>query len=219
MLQVGGVMAKRYVSNEATTPRLFTNEMVEKLSHVHPVIPILLFVPVITFFLFFSASAGRMQAGLIGLLFLGGILFWTLTEYIIHRYVFHYQPKTELGQRIHFLSHGIHHDYPKDPMRLVMPPVISIPLALAFYGIFWLVFGSLYMAPFYAGFVLGYLAYDMIHYATHHFSMKQSRFSLWLKHYHSRHHYEDENYAYGVSSPLWDYIFRTQPKPVKAKKA
>jgi len=204
-------MAKHYVSNKQTTPRLFSNELIEKLSHVHPTVPIAIYSPVIAYFLFSAFKTGIIQSGLIPFLFLSGVLFWTLMEYVIHRFVFHYQPKSELGKQIHFLSHGIHHDYPKDPMRLVMPPVVSIPLALFFYGLFWAILGMTYMAPIYSGYVFGYLAYDMIHYATHHFAMKETKMGLWLKHYHSKHHYQDETYGYGVSSPLWDYVFRTRP--------
>ena len=208
-------MAKHYVSNKQTTPRLFSNEVIEKLSHVHPTVPIALYLPIITYFLFSAFMSGIIQTALIPFLFLSGVLFWTLIEYIIHRYVFHYHPKSDLGERILFLSHGIHHDYPKDPMRLVMPPSVSIPLALIFYGLFWVTMGSGYAAPFYSGFVFGYLVYDMIHYATHHFSMKETRAGLWLKHYHSKHHYQDENYGFGVSSPLWDFVFRTRPPKAK----
>ncbi|MCH7680044.1 sterol desaturase family protein [candidate division KSB1 bacterium] len=204
-------MAKNYVSNKQTTPRLFSNELIEKLSHVHPTVPIVLYLPFILYFLFSTFKAGIIQTSLIPFLFLSGVLFWSLMEYIIHRFVFHYEPKSALGQQIHYLSHGIHHDYPKDPMRLVMPPAVSIPLALFFYGLFWIILGGASMAPIFSGFVFGYLAYDMIHYATHHFTMKETKMGLWLKHYHSKHHYQDENYSYGVSSPLWDYVFRTRP--------
>jgi sterol desaturase/sphingolipid hydroxylase (fatty acid hydroxylase superfamily) len=27
-----------------------------------------------------------------------------------------------------------------------------------------------------------------------------------------RHHFQDHSYGYGVSSPLWDHVFRTYPK-------
>lgn len=213
-------MAKRYVSNEQETPRLFPNEMMEKLSHVHPIVPIVLFAPLISYFLFFKNNVEILGIGsLIGLL-AGGLLSWTLAEYLIHRFVFHYHPVSEMGKKVHFLVHGIHHDYPRDPMRLVMPPVVSIPLAITFYGLFSLTLGNTYTPPFYAGFVLGYLAYDMIHYGTHHFSMKQTKAGLWLKHYHSLHHYKDEKLGFGVSNPLWDFVFRTalaeSSKPTKA---
>ena len=139
--------------------------------------------------------------------FLLGMLLWTLTEYLIHRYIFHYEPKTRVGKRLHYIIHGVHHDYPNDGRRLVMPPSISVPLAFLFYGMFLLIFGRFASSAF-AGLVFGYVCYDMLHYATHHFPMKRGVL-LWLKQYHLRHHYKDDHVGYGISSPLWDYVFRT----------
>jgi sterol desaturase/sphingolipid hydroxylase (fatty acid hydroxylase superfamily) len=149
-----------------------------------------------------------LAVGLVFGLVIFGLLIWTLVEYTMHRWVFHYQPRSRWGKQLHFLFHGVHHDYPKDASRLVMPPIVSIPLALFFFGLFLLVFGRI-APPVFAGFLLGYLFYDMVHYATHHFSMKSGVW-LWLKKYHMRHHYDDDHSGYGVSSPLWDYIFGTR---------
>jgi sterol desaturase/sphingolipid hydroxylase (fatty acid hydroxylase superfamily) len=91
-----------------------------------------------------------------------------------------------------------------------MPPSVSIPLAVFFYIIFALVFGR-FSAAIWAGLVSGYICYDIIHYATHHFVMK-GRIGSWLKQYHLRHHYKDDHAGYGVSSPLWDYVFGTTRK-------
>ena len=105
------------------------------------------------------------------------------------------------------MIHGVHHDYPNDATRLVMPPILSIPLAVIFYLMFRLLFGA--SAPaISAGFAFGYVCYDTIHYATHHFAMKQGVWR-WLKHYHLRHHYRDDAAGFGVSTPLWDYVFGT----------
>ena len=68
------------------------------------------------------------------------------------------------------MIHGVHHDHPNDPLRLVMPPAASVPLALVFYALFWLVLGADRAFAFGAGFLAGYLAYDMIHYHLHHHS-------------------------------------------------
>jgi hypothetical protein len=89
-------------------------------------------------------------------------------EYWLHRVVFHFEPTHGLGARLHWMMHGVHHDHPNDPLRLVMPPSASVPLALAFHGLFWLVIGGNQATAFSAGFLAGYLAYDMIHYAVHH---------------------------------------------------
>ncbi|HEX8078148.1 MAG TPA: sterol desaturase family protein, partial [Chthoniobacterales bacterium] len=165
-------MAQRYVSNKNESVRMFESGFMEFFSHVHPATPLVIYLPVIGFMLDRALRQHRLGiAAVLGLLLLG-ILIWTLVEYTMHRWVFHYEPSSRWGKQFHFLLHGVHHDYPKDASRLVMPPVVSIPLALFFYGIFWLVFGRVAPAA-YAGFLLGYLFYDMVHYATHHFSMKQ----------------------------------------------
>jgi sterol desaturase/sphingolipid hydroxylase (fatty acid hydroxylase superfamily) len=143
------------------------------------------------------------------------LFLWTFTEYILHRFVFHFRPRTPRQERVLFLFHGIHHVQPQCKTRLVMPPVVSIPLALIFYGVFRLILAMLlgipdWVAPTFAGFITGYLIYDMTHYATHHFSMRQG-FLKFLKRYHMQHHYKTPNQRFGVSSPLWDIVFGTKP--------
>ena len=204
-------MAQRYVSNKNESVRMFESDFMELFSHVHPITPLIIYLPAIGYMLYLANTAKGLSIGTIGALIFLGLLIWTLVEYTMHRFVFHYQPKSSWGKRFHFLLHGVHHDYPQDASRLVMPPVISIPLALFFYGLFIVVFGQVAPALF-AGFLVGYLCYDMIHYATHHLPMKRG-FWLFLKRYHMSHHYKDDDVGYGVSSPLWDYVFRTKARP------
>ena len=199
-----------YISNKNETVRMFDSDFMELFSRVHPVTPLALYLPVVGYMLYVSLWRRQLSFVAVVALFLLGVLLWTLTEYLIHRYIFHYKPKTRWGKQLHFVIHGVHHDYPNDARRLVMPPVISIPLAFLFFGLFLLIFGSLAPAVF-AGLVFGYLCYDMLHYATHHLAMKRGVW-LWLKQYHLRHHFKDDHVGYGISSPLWDYIFRTTRK-------
>jgi 4-hydroxysphinganine ceramide fatty acyl 2-hydroxylase len=201
-------MAKLYVSNKDESARLFRSGFLELFTHVHWSVPIIVYLPVVGYFLYSATTAGEVSATGIGGMFLCGLFIWTLTEYLLHRFVFHYIPKSEWGQRLHFLMHGVHHDYPNDSKRLVMPPVVSVPLAFLFFGLFTWLFPSAYVAPIFAGFIFGYIFYDEIHYATHHAPMK-GKFGLWLKHHHVRHHYLDNGRGFGVSTPLWDYVFRT----------
>ena len=97
-----------------------------------------------------------------------GVAIWTLTEYWLHRLLFHWEPKFRGGDRLHFIIHGVHHDHPNDAMRLVMPPAVSVPLAALFLGLYVLVFGTPHAFPAFAGFILGYLSYDYMHYHVHH---------------------------------------------------
>jgi sterol desaturase/sphingolipid hydroxylase (fatty acid hydroxylase superfamily) len=140
---------------------------------------------------------------------------WTFAEYILHRYVFHWTNETAWGKRIHFLLHGVHHEYPSDKDRLVMPLLTSVPLAVVFYSLFTLTMGRGIGEPFFAGFVVGYLFYDGTHYYVHHF-VPTTRWGKFLRRHHLTHHFADHDGGFGVSTPLWDLVFRTMPakKPV-----
>jgi sterol desaturase/sphingolipid hydroxylase (fatty acid hydroxylase superfamily) len=203
-------MNKLFVSNKNETVRMFESNFMEFFSHVHPATPVILYGPIIALMLYLAfVQKGLSFLAVFGF-FVIGVLTWTLLEYVIHRYVFHYEPKTRLGKLLHFIMHGVHHDYPNDATRLVMPPIISVPLAVIFYVVFFLTLGRFAPAAL-AGFGFGYVCYDTIHYATHHFAMKRGIWK-WLKQYHLRHHYHDDQAGYGVSSPLWDYVFKTTRK-------
>ena len=201
-------MPKNYVSNKDETIRLFENDFLEALSRVHWTVPLWVFVPIITFLLYRGFYIYNLPLSDSLLLVLAGLIVWTFTEYFLHRFVFHYKPKSNWGKRIHFLIHGIHHDYPKDSKRLVMPPSVSIPLAALFFILFNSIMDNAYVLPFFAGFLIGYLFYDITHYAIHHFNM-HNKFWLAIKNHHSKHHYQNPGLGYGVSQPTWDYVFGT----------
>ena len=191
--------------------RMFESPILEKLSHVHPATPVILFAPIIIASLWAALGVDHTPGVTLAWHLVAGYLGWTLTEYWLHRLVFHWQPDNAFGRRMHFIIHGIHHDHPNDKMRLVMPPSVSIPLAALFFGAFWLIFGSPAAFPLFAGFIGGYLAYDYTHYYVHHFVPK-SDLGKQLREQHMRHHFQDHRFGYGVSSPLWDVIFRTLPR-------
>lgn len=198
---------KNYISNNQETPRMFKNEILEKLSHVHPSIPIILYTPVVGYFIYYSIFVAGVNWLQTVLILVCGVFLWSLFEYLNHRFIFHYEPKSDWGKRLHFIIHGVHHDYPNDAKRLVMPPSISIPVAFVTYFSFNFLVGK-FANSLFAGFVLGYIYYDTLHFAIHHFPMKRSIWK-WLKHYHLRHHYDDKHIGYGISTPIWDYVFRT----------
>jgi sterol desaturase/sphingolipid hydroxylase (fatty acid hydroxylase superfamily) len=191
------------------SPRMFESEWLDKLSRVHPAVPLVLFGPGITFLVVWGAIQG---AGWLSLAWIaGGYAFWSLAEYWIHRIIFHFEPERGIGARIHWIIHGVHHDHPNDPLRLVMPPSVSVPLAALFVLGFYAVLGSPAFLPFAAGFLGGYLLYDMIHYHLHHHRPKTTA-GRWLRELHMRHHFQDHERGYGISAPYWDYVFRTALK-------
>jgi sterol desaturase/sphingolipid hydroxylase (fatty acid hydroxylase superfamily) len=196
------------------SPKMFENDFLDFFTRVHPIVPVVLFAPAIAVL----AVLGFSGAGLVALAWIaGGYVFWTLTEYWLHRVVFHFQPDHPLGQRFHFMIHGVHHDHPNDRLRLVMPPSASIPLAALFLLLFWAVLGPGEWAAFGAGFLGGYLAYDMLHYHVHH-HVPTTRVGKKLRELHMRHHFQDGDRGYGVSAPYWDHVFGTAPRIRRASR-
>lgn len=204
------------MAKSSESMRLFENPILEAMTHVHPITPLVMWGPFTVWLLSIAAAKPLTLAAWVASAFVG-LIVWTFTEYAVHRYLFHYPAKSKAGQYLVFLFHGIHHDQPDDASRLVMPPVPAILLMGVFYGLFAQLVPALYFEVFMAFFVIGYLCYDYIHYATHHFPMK-SKVGRYLRKFHLRHHHAKEHSKYGVSNPLWDYVFGTVTGPKKDQK-
>ena len=190
------------------SPPMFESKLLDRFTRVHPAVPVVIYLPAIA--VLAVTGVGRVGPAWAALLALGGYATWTLTEYWLHRVVFHHEPSHPLAVRLHWMMHGVHHDHPNDPLRLVMPPSVSLPLALLFGLLFWLVLGAAAAPAFMAGFTAGYLAYDMIHYHVHH-HRPRSAFGRRLRELHMRHHFQDHERGFGVSAPWWDRVFGTAP--------
>ncbi|MDP2599571.1 MAG: sterol desaturase family protein [Deltaproteobacteria bacterium] len=187
--------------------RLFENDFLESLTHVHHNTPLFLYTPVIVLSIFFGFKmTAASVAGGVGLIVFG-FLNWTLFEYWMHRFLFHYQPKTKMGERFVYLFHGIHHDFPNEKDRLVMPTLTSIAIGLVVFALHYGLAGpkGLFL---YAGFLVGYLYYEFVHYAVHNRKIKFG-WTEWQRKNHLKHHFQDSENRFGVSTPLWDYVFRT----------
>lgn len=208
-------MAHVEISRSKEPIRLFKSDFLEFFTHIHPAAVVVIWTPVVVYFIA-KAIIGRTRYAsplYIPLAFAIGLIAWTLAEYVVHRFVFHFRPRTGWQERISFLLHGVHHAQPRSKTRLVMPPVASIPLALVFYVLFYLVVGIVlgtahWIAPLFSGFVAGYLVYDMFHYAMHHVSMRRGVWR-WLRRNLLYHHTQTPDLRFGVSSPLWDAVFGT----------
>jgi dihydroceramide fatty acyl 2-hydroxylase len=195
------------------SPRMFESRLLDTFSRVHWTVPAIIFGPAIAIVLAHALSLMPWWQALLWAI--GGYVFWTLTEYWLHRLVFHFEPEQGIGARLHWIIHGVHHDHPNDPLRLVMPPSVSIPLSAGFFGLFALVLGNPICFAFSAGFWSGYLGYDMLHYYVHHLPGGR-RPKAWiprkLHELHMRHHFQDHDAGYGVSAPFWDHVFGTAPQ-------
>ena len=208
-------MAHVEISRSKEPIRLFKSDFLEFFTHIHPAVVAAIWAPVAIYFLVRAivTRAQFVQPLAIVLAFVLGMFVWTLAEYTLHRFVFHFRPRNAWQERVSFLMHGVHHAQPRSKTRLVMPPVVSIPLALLFYGLYYLVVGVVlgavhWVAPLFSGFITGYLIYDMFHYAMHHLSMRRGVLNR-LRRHHILHHTQTPNRRFGVSSPLWDLVFGT----------
>jgi sterol desaturase/sphingolipid hydroxylase (fatty acid hydroxylase superfamily) len=188
---------------------MFESRLLDALSRVHPAVPLLIFVPVIAV-LSIVALLHLAVVAFLGLL-VAGYLMWTLFEYWLHRLVFHFEPEAGIGARLHWIIHGVHHDHPNDPLRLVMPPSVSVPLGAIIIALLYLATGSHVAPGLGAGFVTGYLVYDMTHYYLHHFRAR-GRLGRTLRELHMRHHFQDDTRGFGISAPYWDAAFGTLPR-------
>lgn len=190
--------------------RLFKNDFMEALTHVHPIVPLLFWSPLVVVLYWRTAYIHELALLPVLGISLLGLVIWTLTEYCAHRFLFHYPARSQFGKWLVFMFHGVHHDAPRDKSRLVMPPAGAVILMAMFVAIFSVFVPRPWIEPFLAAFTCGYLIYDYIHYATHHFPMRNG-LARYLKKYHMAHHFAGEERRFGVSSPLWDYIFGTAP--------
>ncbi len=188
--------------------RLFDNPILERLSKITPVTVFAVYAPVILFAVWKSFSIG-VPLGTFFALFFSGLMVWTFFEYCFHRYVFHFTPSGDFQTRVSFLFHGVHHQYPNDKKRLVMPIALSLSIGALLFLLSKPLFGD-WVWAYSAGFAVGYLAYDMMHYSIHHFRHPKTKWlkSLWKSHL--DHHFRDSSKGYGVSSYIWDVVFRTR---------
>jgi sterol desaturase/sphingolipid hydroxylase (fatty acid hydroxylase superfamily) len=187
--------------------QIFRNQYLEYLTKTHPLVIWGLYLPIIILFLFYSSFKFEFSYVQISLLFLGGIFFWTFFEYIMHRFVFHWTSENPRIQKISYVLHGNHHEFPRDKQRLFMPPVPSLIIASIVFGTMYL-FIQTYTFSFFPGFILGYLLYGSMHYAIHAWNppfkwMKP----IWRNHH--LHHYKNDHRGFGVSSHIWDKVFGT----------
>ncbi|CAG9787404.1 unnamed protein product [Diatraea saccharalis] len=200
------------------TCRLFGNPILESMTftpwYLVPMfwVPIILYLG-ITQFIEHVACGDSCTNDSISLLQFGGhltfgMILWTALEYCLHRWVFHLDPGSSLKLiTLHFVIHGLHHKMPFDGLRQVFPPIPALVLASIIYVPFWLTLD--YPRIKLAGGLIGYLAYDMIHYYVHHGSPRDGTYLYTMKRYHSNHHFVNHDKAFGISSQIWDYVFKT----------
>jgi len=183
--------------------KIYKSDFMELFAKAHPVTPGIWFGWMVAYGLYVAFTGMTWWVGLLA--FAGGITITTLIEYNLHRFAMHYVPKTPFGRLNHFIIHGYHHDFPNDPLRLVLPPVAIWPIAAAVSAVYYFVFGA-YFWPVLGGTAAGYIAYDWMHFYTHHANPKRG-IGKFIKRYHMMHHFDSPHHRFGITSPLWDLVF------------
>lgn len=193
--------------------QIFNHPFLERLTKTRPWVIYALYIPTVVFLVCYVQYAQRYPIWLTAAVFLGAMFSWTLFEYLVHRFLFHFKARSALTRRLVYIFHENHHEFPRDKRRLFMPPVPSLILSglvfFSFYGISALLLGNPgYGMIFFAGFIFGYLIYVSLHYAIHAYPPPKHLKALWRNHH--LHHYKLPDHFYGVSSPLWDKLFGTK---------
>ena len=188
---------------------MFESRLLDACSRVHPLVPILIFGPAIAVLVAWSESSMSLIVTIA--LAIGGYGAVDAVRVLAAPDRVPFRARRGIGARLHWIIHGVHHEHPNDPLRLVMPPAVSVPLGAVVFGLLYLAFGSSYAPGLGAGFFAGYLAYDMIHYYVHHFSPR-GRLGRMLRERHMRHHFQDDTKGFGISAPYWDEVFRTSSR-------
>lgn len=193
-----------------TKNRMYKNPIMEILSKSGPIMMSIyhLLVISIMFNYGYSLNYGAQTTGMILLIFAAGFFTWSFGEYMLHRFLFHIEGESRFIKAFHYAMHGYHHEYPNDINRLFMPPAPVTIFIVTFFGIFYLLMGS-YTWYFLPGFEFGYFVYSLIHYAIHHKGL--SGYFKKLGHHHILHHYKTPDKAYGVSTKVWDRVFKSMP--------
>lgn len=200
---------RKFLSNENISPPLFGNKLLDSLTRTHIAIPVGIFFLYSGSLLYWTRVATDLSLLQMILLFFGGWFLFTFVEYHAHRGLYHLEPTTEKRKELAYKLHGVHHDFPKDKQRLAMPPIMSIIIATSLLYIFKLIFNK-YAFSIAAGFFVGYAFYLIVHYIVHIFRAPNNLFkALWTNH--AIHHYQNDQLMYGVSSPIWDYVYGTLP--------
>ena len=186
--------------------RLFKNRWLELLTVISVRWFIAIWATVLPW-LAYSAWGSAPLPAVIPLVGAGWLMF-TVLEYTAHRFLFHWIPKSDWMAQVVFIIHGNHHMQPMDKLRSLMPPIISFPIGLAVASLMDIAFGWA-AAWMLFGFVLGYVAYDLTHYASHQWAMR-GWLGQKLKRHHMLHHFVSEEGNYAVTGLFWDRVFGTK---------
>jgi sterol desaturase/sphingolipid hydroxylase (fatty acid hydroxylase superfamily) len=204
-------------SSATAAPPMFKYAILNRLAMSNPPLTALMYVSLSVFLNYYYYNYLTDSPDIMFQVrwFVIGFFSWTFAEYMLHRFVYHDAKDASYMKGLHYILHGVHHKFPNDSSKVVLPPAPSIVIATVLTSLFYISFylitgdGNLSLL-FVSGFLIGYLIYMLIHYMVHKYPTPK-RFKFWWMH-HNIHHFQQYDRAFGVSTPIWDIIFRTMPE-------
>jgi len=138
-----------------------------------------------------------------------GLLLWTIIEYFFHRVLLHVRLNNPTLQGLLNGQHTAHHTAPRDPSKILVKPLFGVLISAAIYGfLFWITGSAFRSAGVITGIWTGFLYYELVHYRVH-MSLTHSSLLQWQRRAHFYHHFSNSSECFGVTTPLWDYVFGT----------
>ena len=194
-----------------SSARMFQSDFFEYFSKIHPSVPFIFYIPIITGLMVWALATGVTSWAMAATFFVLGWVTWDVMEYAIHRYFFHWEGNGPFTRKLHDIVHGYHHKYPDDDKRLVMPLGASIPLAALIALLLWMVHRPAATLPVFCGIVAAYLFYDFTHWSTHY----RTPLTAWgraVRSHHMAHHFADPKHNFGISHRWIDWLLASFKK-------
>jgi sterol desaturase/sphingolipid hydroxylase (fatty acid hydroxylase superfamily) len=138
-----------------------------------------------------------------------GVLTWTLLEYVIHRWMGHDRRFRKSPFGVEHIRHHIEGNYFAPTYKKLLAAALAAPI-VATPAILLVGFanGALYTV----GMLAFYGMYELLH-RRHHTHAGFGAYGRFLRRHHFHHHFVDGRVNHGVTSPLWDFVFRTYDRP------
>jgi hypothetical protein len=86
--------------------RLFQSQYMEMLTKTNPIVIWCMYIPIMGFMLYKGFNSIEISALKVSSIFVGGMLFWTLFEYIMHRFAFHHLAESERAKKFVYIIHA-----------------------------------------------------------------------------------------------------------------
>lgn len=196
---------KEIKDKEAAYHQVHTSAFKEFFVRQHYLVPFAFYLP-ISFYLLFKSFVVR-RVSVLHMLWMLPLLskFWGYLEFFLHQNVLHESEDIKIDPGTIREFHEIHHNFPNDPYRFVVPLWASIPSGLVFYSVCRTALGKEKGETLFGLMILYYLFYEFTHVAAHKYDIKHPFFEKIKKH-HLKHHYLDSDKGFGFTTTHWDEV-------------